>query len=132
MNLASLPRPAAFDANLTAGLSEAVDGWESLTPGRRALVELAVHAGLEIVQARLTVGASITDSELWLGLPSGQLGAIMLRANYGRMGQSGFGYTGTTEEQAETRAVLMSRLGLRGDTEPGDVFSMLAESNSRE
>lgn len=126
-----LPRPANFDATLTAGLAEARDGWETLSPGRRALVEMAVHAGLEIVQARISVDGATVDTELWLGLPSGALGAIGIRAQLGHGGNRGFCYLGTAAEQDETRATLIAQLGLVGDTEPGDVFSVLAETNSQ-
>lgn len=131
IHLATTPRPEDFTAAMTAGLAEAADGWEALTPGRRALVELAVHAGLEIVQARISEHGTTVDTELWIALPSGALGAIGIRSQRGRWGNSGFCYLGEASEQAETRATLIARLGLIEDTEPGDVFAMFAEANSR-
>lgn len=128
VDLANLPRPESFDRALAAGLTEARDGWETLTPARRALVELAAHAGLEIVQARISEHGTTVDTELWLGLPSGALGAIGIRSQRGRWGNSGFCYLGEASEQAEARATLIARLGLNGDTEPGDVFTYLTEA----
>ena len=132
IHLSTLPRPESFGSALSTGLAEAADGWEALTPGRRALVEIAVHAGLEIVQARISEHGTTMDAELWLALPSGALGAIGIRSQRGRWGNSGFAYFGEASEQAETRATLIARLGLIEDTEPGDVFAMFAEANSRD
>lgn len=128
VDLATLPRPANFDRALTEGLAEARGAWEHLTPGRRALVELAAHADLEIVQARISDSGPTVDAELWLALPSGALGAIGIRSQRGRWGNRGFSYFGTPAEQTALRAALVERLGLRGDTEPGDVWSSLAEA----
>lgn len=128
VDLAALPRPVNFDRALSDGLAEARGAWEHLTPGRRALVELAAHADLEIVQARISDEGGIVDHELWLALPGGTIAAIGIRSQRSRSGNRGFSYFGTPAEQAELRAALIARLGLRGDTEPGDVWSYLTEA----
>ncbi len=70
------------------------------------LVQIATLANLEIVQERPNVEE--IDVEVWVSLPSGELGALLARQNP-FSGLVTYGVTGEDHEQEELIAVLRER-----------------------
>ena len=116
VDLSKLPYPEAFEAVMAKGLVMVRAEWGTLTPGLRALVEIAAHAGLDPARA-VQVDSSNTD--LWVNLPSGAKGAIGIRSD-------GFCCYGSHEARQELHDVISARLG----HEPKDVFTSLVEALS--